>query len=108
MAATHGHLGEFYSTQEECTERLEQYFTASDVRDVGKQRAILLSCCGVSTYRLIKNELAPNRPIDVPFDDIVTQIRTNFQLTPSKTDSTMIPVLFQDLKIRRISVDGCS
>ena len=53
MAATHGHLGEFDSTQKEWetyTEFLEQYFTANDVQDVGKQRAILLSCYGVSTY----------------------------------------------------------
>ena len=61
MAATHGHLGEFNSTQEEretYTERLEQYFTANDVQDAGKQKAILLSCCGASTYQLIKNVLA--------------------------------------------------
>ena len=88
MAATHGHLGEFDSTQEEWetyTERLEQYFTANDVQDAEKQRAILLSCCGASTYRLIKNVLAPNRPTDVPFDDIVTQMRTHFHPTPSET-----------------------
>ena len=88
MAAIHGHLGEFDSTQEEWetyTERLEQYFTANDVQDAGKQRAILLSCCGASTYRLIKNVLAPNRPTDVPFDVIVTQMRTHFHPTPSET-----------------------
>ena len=74
MAATQGHLGEFDSTQEEWetyTEHLEQYFTANNVQDAGKQRGILLSCCGVSTYRLIKNVLAPNRHTDVPFDDRV-------------------------------------
>ena len=45
--ATQGHLGEFDSAQEEWktyTERLEQYFTANDVRDAEKQRATLLSC----------------------------------------------------------------
>ena len=87
MAAIHGHLGEFDSTQEEWemnTERLEQYFTANDVRDAGKQRAILLSCCGASTYQLIKSVPAPNRSTDVPFDDIVAQMRTYFHLTPSE------------------------
>ena len=52
--ATHGHLREFDSTHEEWEtyiEHLEQYFTANDVQDAGKQRAILLSCCGASTYR---------------------------------------------------------
>ena len=60
---THGHLGEFDSTQEEWEmyiKCLEQYFTANNVQDAGKQRAILLSCCGVSTYHLIKNLLASN------------------------------------------------
>ena len=41
MAATHGHLGEFDSTQEEWelyTECLEQYLTANDVQDPEKQK----------------------------------------------------------------------
>ena len=66
------------------TERLEQYFTANDVRNAGKQRAILLSCCGASTYHLIINVLALNRPTDIPFDATVTQMRMHFHPTPSE------------------------
>ena len=60
--ATQGHLGEFDSTHEKWETYivcLEQYFTANDVHNAVKQRAILLSCCGASTYRLIKNVLEP-------------------------------------------------
>ena len=64
---------------------MEQYFQANDVQDAGKQRAILLTCCGASTYRLIENVLAPHRPTEVPFDEIVTQMRTHFHPTPSET-----------------------
>ena len=52
--ATHGNVGEFKHGAEDWTaycERLEQYFTANDVDDAGKQRAILLSGCGAATYQ---------------------------------------------------------
>ena len=88
MAATHGHLGEFDSNQEDWEsyiERLQQYFTVNDVQIADKQRAILLSCCGASTYRLMKSVLTPNRPTDVAFDDIVTQMKTHYSPPPSET-----------------------
>ena len=88
MAATHGHPGEFDSNQEDWEsyiERLQQYFTANDVRSADKQRAILLSCSGASTYRLMKSVLTPNRPTDVAFDDIVTQMKTHYSPPPSET-----------------------
>ena len=58
--------------------------TPKTSQDARKQRAILLSCWGESTYSLLKNVLAPNRPADVPFDNIVTQMRMYFHLTPSE------------------------
>ena len=45
MAAIHGSLGKFDSSEEDWTaycKRLEQYFLANDVEEVAKKRAILL------------------------------------------------------------------
>ena len=52
----HGSTGKFDRTQEDWVsycERLEQYFVSNDVKNADKQRAILISVCGASTYQLI-------------------------------------------------------
>ena len=56
--ARHGSIGEFDTDKEDWTsytERLQQYFTANEVTDAAKQRAVLLSICGPATYQLIRN-----------------------------------------------------
>jgi len=53
MTAVHGTLATFDSATEEWTEYikcLEFYFTANGITDAAKQRAVLLSCCGPSTF----------------------------------------------------------
>ena len=86
MAIPHGTLGSFNSASEDWdsyTERLRQYFLANDVKDADKKRAILLSTCGPSTYRTIKNVLAPRAPADVAYRDIVRAMSTHLQPKPS-------------------------
>ena len=54
--ATHGSVSAFEQSKEDWTsyvERLDFYFTANDVTIDVKKRAILLSACGASTYKLI-------------------------------------------------------
>lgn len=56
--ATYGKIGEFKELEESWTqyiERLEQYFSANDVEDPGKKRAILLSVCGSKMYALARD-----------------------------------------------------
>ena len=86
--AKHGHLGEFDNSKEDWKsyiERMQQYYTANDIADPNKQRALLLSSCGASTYRQIKNVLAPKLPTEVEFNNIVTQMTTHFQPATSET-----------------------
>ena len=65
------------------------YLVANDVCDAGKERVIILSYCGVSAYRLIKNVLAPyNRHIDVSFNDIVIQMRTHSATSTASNNYT--------------------
>ena len=52
MAFRQGVFGEFDHGVEDWasyTERLQQYFTASDIEGEGKQKSILLSFCGPRT-----------------------------------------------------------
>ena len=76
--ATHGNIGQFDRGVEDWTaycERLEQYFMANDVKDAGKQRAILLSVCGAATYQLIRNLVAPGKPTEKSFADLVKLVK---------------------------------
>ena len=82
----HGSVGPFDSSQEDWrsyTERLEQYFAANDVAGAAKQRAILLSACGASTYQLIRNLVAPDLPKDRSFDELVKLVQDHHQPPPS-------------------------
>ena len=64
-------------------ERLKQYVTANDITKE-KQRAVLISSSGVTTYRLIKNLLSPRAPSEVEFDDIISTMTARCQPPPSE------------------------
>ena len=84
--ATHGTIGEFQNAQESWqsyVERLQQYFVANDVRTAEKQRAVLLSAVGGQTYQLIRNLLAPTKPTEVTFAEIVDAVQKHVQPRPS-------------------------
>ena len=86
MATNHGIIGEFQSAQESWqsyVERLQQYFVANDVKSQEKQRAVLLSAVGAQTYQLIRNLLAPTKPTDVSFAEIVDAMQKHIQPLPS-------------------------
>ena len=84
--ATHGSVSEFNSAQEDWrsyAERLEQYFAANDVKDEEKMRAILLSVCGPSTYRLMRNLCAPAKPTEKSYAQLVKLVADHFNPRPS-------------------------
>ena len=85
--ATHGSIDEFRNAQEDWhsyVERLQQYFVANDVKTTDKQRAVLLSCVGGATYQLIRNLLAPDKPTDKSFAEIVEAVQRHHQPKPSE------------------------
>ena len=72
--AKHGNFYKFDSSLEDWTsytERLQLHSMANDVWSEDTKRAILLIKCGVQTYQLIKNLLAPTSPTDKSFKDVV-------------------------------------
>jgi hypothetical protein len=86
MATRHGSIGPFNPDEEEWTsytERMEQYFVANEVTDPSKQRGILLSVCGASTYQLVRNLVAPNKPSDRSFAEIVKLVKDHHHPPPS-------------------------
>ena len=66
-------------------ERLEQYFLTNDIKNTSKQRAILLSACGPTTYQLIRNLAAPGKPTEHSFDEIVKLVQEHHSPPPSTT-----------------------
>ena len=85
--ATHGHVGEFTGDSDDWTayaERLEHYFTANEVKTAAKKRAVLLSCCGATTYKLIRNLTAPGKATDFTFEEIVKKVKEHHCPKPSQ------------------------
>lgn len=85
---TFGHIGEFQAEKDTeawplYVERLKQFFEANDVTDAGKQRAILLSVCGADTYKLISSLVAPAKPGDKTFDELISIAKDHFNPLPS-------------------------
>ena len=84
--ATHGVLDSFEPKKEDWesyTEQLEQYFVANDVQVAAKQRAILLSVSGAQTYQLIRNLVAPRKPTDCYFRELVDMVQAHHRPKPS-------------------------
>ena len=69
-----GSIGPFQAGTEDClsyTERLELFFIANGIEDAEKRRATLLTVCGPSTYQLIQDLLAPDKPTARAAEDYV-------------------------------------
>ena len=54
----------------EYVERLELYFIANDIEQVGMKQAILLNACGPATYMMFWNLAAPNKPSELDYEDL--------------------------------------
>ncbi|XP_033637865.1 uncharacterized protein K02A2.6-like [Asterias rubens] len=85
---TFGNIGEFQDEKDSeawplYVERLKQFFEANDVEDAGKQRAILLSVCGADTYKLISSLVAPEKPGEKTFDELISIAKDHFNPLPS-------------------------
>ena len=55
------------------------------MRNAEKQRAILLSSVGSSIYQLMKSLLAPTKPSEKTFDELVRLVQDHYQPPPSES-----------------------
>ena len=84
--AVHGVLAAFNPQDEdwsEYAERLTFYFTANGITAGAKKRAILLSCCGPATFRLMRSLVLPGALDDFSFDDLVAKVKEHKEPKPS-------------------------
>ena len=82
----HGAVAVFDAAQDdwsEYIERLEHYFTANDIVSEDKQRAVLFTAVGPSTYRLIRSLVSPAKVTEVSLGEIVGKARAHFNPKPS-------------------------
>ena len=83
---SHGRLPEFSGNAAEWdvfAEQLSFYFTANSITDEDKQRAILLSTCGTTTYKLLKTLVAPADLTSKSFSDLVSLAQEHYSPKPS-------------------------
>ena len=84
--ATFGKLTEHDPEQEEWgsyIERLEFFFTANDIEDAEKKKAILLSSSGSKTYKLFRGLTAPAKPGDKTFAELVKLMKNHSSPKPN-------------------------
>ena len=84
--ATYGRIQDFDSAKEnwvEYEERLNFFFAANNATNADKKRAIFLTVVGPSTYKLLRGLVAPEKPGDVPYKDLVAKLTKHYNPTPS-------------------------
>ena len=87
MAAFHGPFPEYDGNADDWevyTYRLKQYFTANDIREDKKQRAILLSACGSETLKLIQSLISMDELETKKFDEIADAVQKHYHPKPSE------------------------
>ena len=62
-------------------ERLEHFFIANGIDDVGKKRAVLLSVVGSATYKTLRNILSPG---EKTYTELVEKLSRHFKPAPSE------------------------
>ena len=78
IMAAHTGIGVFSGESiewEDYVERLENYFAVYNIKTEAKKRAVLLSECGVTTYKLIKSLIAPQKPNYVEYKVLVEKAK---------------------------------
>ena len=62
---------------------MNYYFIANDVNDAAKKRSILLSVCGATTYKVIRNLVQQDKLDTTSYADIVKLVKEHYDPAPS-------------------------
>ena len=88
MAVSFGKLDEFNTANSDdwvqYIERMEHYFLANEITDAAKQHSILISAMGQKAYKILRNIVAPKKPTDVSFKNLVSAMTSHFSPPPSE------------------------
>ena len=63
-------------------ERVEQYFVANEINTEEKMRGVFLTVIGSETYNLLRSLLAPTKPAEKSFKDLVEILRAHLNPKP--------------------------
>ena len=76
--ATFGKIDSFSEEEDQgqYTERLDNYFKANGVTDSKKKHGILLSMCGPTVYKLMRDLTAPSLPKEKTYKQL-TELASN-------------------------------
>ena len=86
MATSHGQLTTFSGNPDDWEafiEQLESYFVANEITAAGKKRGILLSSCGTAAYKTIRSIVAPTKPTEIAYNDLIAKVKAHFAPKPS-------------------------
>ena len=75
------------------TERLDQYLVANGVADDAKKVAVFLTVIGGRAYTLLRNLLAPTKPVDKSYSELVKVMKDHLNPKP--------PVIAERIKFHR-------
>ena len=87
MAVTFGRIEEFDGAKEDWSqyeERLGHFFAANGVESAEKKRSIFLSVVGAATYKLLRSLVAPAKPGDKTYEELVKLLSAHFNPPPSE------------------------
>lgn len=88
MTAAVGTVSEFNPDEEDWesyVERVDLYIVANGITNAEKKRAVLLTVCGAKTYHIIRDLVAPSKPTDLTYDEIVARVNEHYNPKPVVT-----------------------
>ena len=80
-------IGEFQPSVEDWTQYgkcLEFFFAANDITTAKKKCATFLAVVGPTTYKLLRSMLAPNKPVEVAFNEMVKVLSDHYVTVQSR------------------------
>ena len=98
MATVFGKIEEFDSSHKDCPqymERLGYFFDANGIESVEKKRTVLLTLIGATTYKLLCSLVAPSKPSEKTYQELIQALTAHFSPTPSPivcADSSFTPI----------------
>jgi len=90
MATLLGSIEQYQEGQEEWpqyVERLEQFLQANDIvgeSKANKRRSVFLAVIGPGPYKLLRSLLAPEKPAEKTFDELVSVLTKHYSPPPSE------------------------
>ena len=84
--AVYGKINEYEPTNEDWSqyaERLGHYFAANEIESGEKKRAVLLTIVGAATYKILRSLVAPAKPGEKSYDELITALSAQFNPSPS-------------------------